>query len=137
MEKMKNQINLYLNREYFLSVATSTKLQLFYLLLPLLLLLLTFGTRFYIFIRGKRPAAYRQFDFFWFWGFLSFAVIGLFIYFSRLQELPIFSTRAISYLWIFLLLTFVGFLCGYYKIIIPGEIKKYYEAKRKAKYLKK
>jgi hypothetical protein len=79
----------------------------------------------------------RGFDSVWFWGYLSIGLVGLFIWFSRTQALPLFSTRLISYLWVLSTIIFTIGLVVYFKKEIPKQIVKYTEQKRKAKYLKK
>jgi len=134
---MKNWINTYLSNSYMLGVNTATKYELFYLVASGLLISFAGIFRLFIFIKGNRPKAYKTFDSFTFWGLLSLGIFGLFIYFSRTQELPIFSTRLISYLWIIGLVGYVGGLVYYLKKKLPSKVEKYYESKRKAKYLKR
>lgn len=113
------------------------KFERFYLYFPMILIVASLVYRLYILIKGKRPVVYKTFDSYLFWGGFSFGLVGLFLYFSRTQELPTFSTRLASYFWLILLIVYIVFLIYSYKRKIPAKISKYYEAQRKAKYLKK
>lgn len=134
---MKKWINTYFSSSYLLSETTGGKFERFYLYLPLILIVTVLIYRAYIFVKGKRPVVYKTFDSYVLWGGLSFGLAGLFIYFARTQELPTFSTRLISYLWLVLLLVYTIFLWVYLKTKLSKKIEKYFEAQRKAKYLKK
>lgn len=133
---MKSWFNLYLTQEFLLGVAVDGKYEVMYLILPLMILFVIFGFRVYIFFKKNRPTYFREFDSWFFWGTLLFSLIGLFIYFSRTQELPTFSSRLFSYFWIFCIFIYYGFLVVYWLIKIPKLKKRYYEAKRKSKYFK-
>ncbi len=134
---MKNWINTYFSSSYLLGETTGSKFERFYFYIPLILIAAAVIYRIYIFIKGKRPVVYKPFDSYVLWGGISFGLAGLFIYFARTQELPTFSTRLVSYLWVILLLAYKIFLWIYLKTKLSKKIEKYLEAQRKAKYLKK
>jgi drug/metabolite transporter (DMT)-like permease len=131
-----NSIQSYFSTSYLLAPVSGTKLELFYLIVPLLMIVIALGYRVFIMIKGKRPAAYRSFDKLWFWGALLFGLFGLFLYFARTQGLPTFSTRTISYLWFLATLGYSTYVIFYYRMTVPDQMHEYYKTKRKSKYLK-
>jgi hypothetical protein len=88
----------YLSSSYLFEIASSTKYEKVYLFLPIALILIVCTYRLYLFIKSGRPAVYKSFDRLWFWGYFSFALFGLLIWFARTQALAFFSTRFVSYL---------------------------------------
>ena len=132
-----NSIRQYLTADYLLAPVSGSKLELFYLILPVVIILGALMYRLYLFITGGRSEVYRSFDRMWFWGALSFGIFGLFVYFSRTQALPTFSTRTVSYLWLLTLLGYFTYLIFYFRTTIPDKLHDFYDKKRKSKYLSK
>jgi hypothetical protein len=132
-----NSIKGYLTTDYLFSPVSGSKLELFYLIVPAVLLLGAIGYRIYLMIRGNRSEAYRSFDRMWFWGSIIFGLFGLFLYFSRTQALPTFSTRTVSYLWLLSLLGYGTYLIFYFRSTVPDKLHDFYSKKRKSKYLGK
>ncbi len=104
--------------------------------LSVFILFAIIGYKIYLKIKGDRPKVYKKFDRIWFWGYLTTGVIGLFVWFSRTQNLPIFSTRFISYSFLLIFILFTAYLIYLFTEKTPKELNKYYEKKRKEKYLK-
>jgi hypothetical protein len=127
----------YFSWDFLYSPVSGSSYEKIYLFLSVFIITLVICYRLFLFIRGNRPLVYKKFDSIWFWGYLALGLSGLFIWFSRTQALPFFSTRLVSYLWILLLLVFSAWVIFYLKKEIPQKIVKYTEQKRKAKYLKK
>lgn len=127
----------YVTSGYLLEVASGTKYESFYLYFPIALVVGMVAWRIFLGVKGGRPVVFKRFDALWFWGYLSFALIGLLIYFSRTQGLPVLSTRLVSYIWLITILGYTGYLCFYLLKIIPGKLGDYYEKQRKKKYLAK
>jgi drug/metabolite transporter (DMT)-like permease len=130
-----NSIQTYLSTSYLMTPVSGTQLELFYLIVPTVIILAVIGFRIFLMIKGNRPKVFRDFDKLWFWGGFLFGLFGLFIYFSRTQSLPIFSTRTISYLWVLSLIAYSTFLIFNYRMSVPEKLHNYYEGKRKSKYL--
>lgn len=85
----------------------------------------------------KRSKAYAKFDRLWFWAYLSLGAVGLFIWFSITQGLPIFGSRLVTYIWLFSLVALKIYLFIYYRLVTLKDVKKYHEKRRKDKYLKR
>jgi hypothetical protein len=127
----------YFSWDFLYSPVSGSSYEKLYLFLSVFIIALTICYRIYLLIKGDRPAVLKRFDTIWFWGYLTLGLVGLFIWFSRTQALPLFSTRLISYLWVLAIIFFTIGLAVYFKKEIPKQIVKYTEQKRKAKYLKK
>lgn len=136
MTRMQRIFNTYFTTDYLFTVVTGGKYERFYLYFPLALLAITLIARAYLFIKGNRPPVLKTFDRLWFWGGIVFSFLGLFIWFSRNQSLPMFSSRIVSYAWILIMILYAGYLFYFWKKKIPAELSKYYEKKRKTKYLR-
>ena len=134
---MMNSLKTYLSTNYLASPVSGTKWELFYLIFACLIIFGAIGYRIFLRFKGSRPKAFKSFDKLWFWGAILFGLFGLFIYFSRTQGLPVFSTRMISYLWVLSVLAYSTFLIFNYRISIPEKLHNYYEGKRKSKYIGK
>lgn len=134
---MKGWLRYYLSNDYLWTSTTGSKFEKYYLFSSLVILALAIGYRIYIFARGNRPEALRTFDRYFFCGCLTIGLLGLLIWFSRSQLLPVFSTRAISYLWIIGGLAYSVFLALYWRKKVPQKLARFYENKRKSKYLSK
>lgn len=134
---MKNWFRVYFSSDYLWTPASGAKFEKYYLAVSLAILALAIFYRIYIFVRGNRPEVLKSFDRYFFWGYLTFGLLGLFVYFSRTQSLPIFSTRAISWFWILCVITHTIFLAFYWRKQVPQKLAKFYENKRKSKYLVK
>lgn len=125
----------FFNPNYIFSAASGTTYEPWYLYLSLALIISPI--LFYAFFKfSKRIAAYKAFDRYLIWGYLTLGLIGLFFWFSRNQGLPTFSIRLFSYLWLISIVGYDFFLLYYYKKRIPASITKHYEKTRKEKYLK-
>lgn len=133
---MSNFLATYFNSKYLLEAVSGTNYEKYYLYVSLTVLVSVILFRIYISIKKNRPDAYRFFDKLWFWSYLSLGLFGVFIWFSRSQLLPLFSTRLVSYAWILSNLGLLGYLVYYFLKIIPGKLTTFYEKKRKSKYLK-
>lgn len=131
-----NNFGVYFSSEYLLSIATGAKFEPFYLYFSCAIILVVLAVKIFFILRKNRIKAYKKFDSICFWGYLTEGILGLFIWFSRIQALTIFSTRLFSYLWLLSILSLTGYLAYYYLRVIPLEIDKHYEKKRKDKYLK-
>lgn len=133
---MIDKLKIFFSKDYLFSVSSGTKFENVYLYLAVFLILMAIG--FIIFVRAKssRMKIAKGFNKVWFWGYLTIGVIGLFIWFSRTQGLSIFSTRFVSYNWLLLIIIFSGYLTFLFKTKVPKEVSKYYEKKRKEKYLR-
>ena len=134
---MKNWFRVYFSSDYLWTPTSGAKFEKYYLIVSLVILALAIFYRIYIFVRGNRPTVLKSFDRYLFWGYLSFGITGLFIWFSRSQTLPMFSTRLISYLWIASGIAYTIFLAFYWHKKVPQKLSKFYENKRKSKYLAK
>jgi hypothetical protein len=134
---MNNFLNTYIKSSYLYETAAGGKYEAFYLYLSVFLLVVILAVRIYLFLKKGRAGAYKRFDQLWFWGYFSLGLAGLFIWFSRTQLLPMFSTRIVSYLWLLGILVLKGYLIFYYFRILPARVTKYYEKARKTKYLGK
>lgn len=134
---MKSFLSTYLSLNYLWTTTTGGKYEKFYLYFPIALIVAVFVYRIILFVRGNRPAVYKAFDSYMFWGYVSLALFGLWIYFVRTQGLPIFSTRLVSYLWLLSIVLYSFFLFLYFKKNLPEKLEKYTESARKARYLKK
>ena len=132
-----NSIRAYLNTDYLFKPVTGSKLELFYLIFSALLIIVAIIYRLYILFKGGRAEVYRSFDRMWFWGALVFGLFGLFLYFSRTQALPTFSTRTVSYLWLLALLGYSTYLIFYFRATVPDKLHDFYAKKRKSKYMGK
>lgn len=132
-----SKLKYFLSKGYLLEIATGTKYEIAYLVISGLLVLGVITYRIFLRIKGNRAEAMRSFDKIWFWGYLTLGLSGLFIWFSRNQALPIFSVRLLSLLWIAAVIISTAFIAYYFKTKIPKVLDKYYETKRKAKYLKR
>lgn len=133
---MMNSLKIYLSPEYLLSVTTGAKFEPFYLYFSAAIIFTALAAKLFFAIKKDRIKAYKKFDSIWFWGFLAEGFVGLFIWFSRIQALNFFSTRLFSYLWLLSIFLFAGYLIYYYIKVIPLEVDKHYEKKRKDKYLR-
>lgn len=123
------------NPEYLLAVPTLSKYEAYYLYLSIFILVVSLSLKLFFKIK-KRSEAFRDFDRFWFWGYLAIGLSGLFIWFSRSQQLPTFGTRLISYLWLGVVLVYALFLLFYYLKFVTKAIESYHEKKRKERYLR-
>lgn len=133
---MKAWFSTYISQNYLLTVISGSKFENYYLYFSIGLISLLITYRLFLFFRGNRPPIYKKFDVYWFWGYQALGISGIFIWFSRKESLPIFSTRIISYLWMMLIFGYTGFLIYYYIKKIPAKLVDFYEKKRKSKYLK-
>lgn len=134
---MRNFIAVYLSNNYLLGVVSGTRFEAYYLYVSAAIVSLAILFRLFIYVKGGRAKAYYRFDRLWFYGYSLFGLFGLFIWFSRTQALSIFSTRIVSYLWLISLLGYTIYLIYYLVRIMPEKLVKYYEKKRKKKYLGK
>jgi hypothetical protein len=82
-------------------------------------------------------AGYKSFDVQWFWGYFSLGLVGLFVYFSRDQRLPIFGTRIASYLFLTTTMFFSVYLFVYFQKVTKKHIARFVDKERKNKYLKR
>jgi len=123
------------NPEYLLAVPAVSRYEVYYLYLSVFITTVVLFLKL-LFRKGKRSEAFRSFDKFWFWGYLAIGLSGLFIWFSRNQQLPTFGTRIVSYLWLGIVLVYAVFLLFYYLRFVTKAIESYHEKKRKERYLK-
>lgn len=137
MNSFIGQMKYYLSPAYLWSTTTGSRFEVFYLIFPMVLIISATGYRIFLAIKGGRSEAYREFDSLWLWGAVGFGLMGLFIFLSRNQGLPIFSTRLISYLWVILIPFYVAYLVYYYRTNVPKKLHQFYTKKRKARYLGK
>jgi hypothetical protein len=128
----------YLTKGYLLNPVTETRFDLIYLTLSITLIIAPVILRILIKFKFKnRPKkVYQFFDKLWFWTSLSLGFIGLFIWFSRTQSLPIFGTRLASYIFLIAIPISAGLIFWYFKAKIPQKLVTHYEKSRKKKYLK-
>lgn len=134
---MKDKVRYYLSQDYLWTSTTGAKFEKYYLFASTFLLVIAVIYRIFIFIRGNRPEVLKSFDRYVFWGLLCNSILGLFICFSRMQSLPIFSYRAISWAWVIGTIAYFIFLIIYWYKKVPQKLSKFYENKRKSKYLTK
>ncbi|MDD3481110.1 MAG: hypothetical protein PHW75_02720 [Patescibacteria group bacterium] len=128
-------MNTYLSSDYLFEIASGTTYQEYYLYVAFALIALPIILKVYFTIRNER-APYKSFDRLWFWGYLMIGVLGLFIWFSRDQGLPLFGTRLASYAWLSTIFIYLGYLLYYYKKKVTKDVVRHYEKSRKEKYLK-
>jgi len=131
-----NRMTSFFNSEYLLVVPSSSKYEIFFLGLALTILLVVITARTFFFFK-KRSEAYLDFDKRWFWGYLIIAFWGLFVWFSRDQELPTFGTRLASYSWLAIIFFYLAYLVFYYKKEVKKSIRSHHDKERKEKYLKR
>jgi len=131
-----NRIKMIFSPDYFLAVPKVSTFEIYYLYLSLFIIVSVIFCKFF-FVVKKRSSVYKKFDKRWFWGYLDLGMLGVFLWFSRNQELPIFGTRLASYLWLLVLFLYLGYLLYYFKKKAKPAIIKYQEKKRKEKYLKR
>jgi hypothetical protein len=122
---------------YWLNTNSGTKYEVAYLAFACLVVLLAFGFRLYIFIKKNRVPLLKKYDRIWVWGGVTFALWFLFIWFSRTQALPIFSTRVIMVISLLVFFSSAGWFFFYSKKKAKALTKEFYTAKRKQKYLAK
>lgn len=132
------KLNYFFSKAYLFTTIQSSKYESLYLYLSLLLILAPIAIKIFLRVTKKNhpKEIYKTLDSLWFWISFSLGLAGLFVWFSRTQLLPIFSTRFISYLWILLIFVGAGAIFYYYKKNIPGLIEKYYKTTRKKRYLR-
>lgn len=132
-----NKIKYFFSPEYLFATNSQTKFQLVYLLISLGMIVVVIVARIAL-ARGKEtPKVLKGFYKLWTWGYILIGITGLFVWFSRTQALPVFSTRIISYIWILILVAFSGYVLWYGRTQLERGLTKYHEQQRKAKYLKK
>lgn len=132
------KISFFFSKEYLFATIQNSRFENLYLYLSLLLIVapIILKIALAIWFKGRPKKIYKTFDSIWFWGFWTLGILGLFVWFSRTQLLPIFSTRFVSYLWLLLISVMAIWLFIYYKKRIPNLSEKYYKAARKKRYLK-
>lgn len=131
-----NRIKIFFSNDYLFTATTNTKFELFYLYFSIFILLMVIGYKMYLKFKGSRAKFYKKFDRMWFWGYLTLGISGLFIWFSRTQNLPMFSTRFVSYTYLLLVIFFTLYIVYLFSTKAPQELNIYYEKKRKEKYFK-
>lgn len=131
-----NRLSSFFNPDYLFATPTESTYEPYYLYLALFILILVLGLR--VFFRfSSRSKVYLGFDRRWFYGYLALALSGVFLWFSRNQQLPTFGTRIFSYIWIALIFGYSFYLFFYYKKTLTKKLISYHEKKRKEKYLKR
>lgn len=133
---MNKLFNVYFKSDYLLRVAPETKYEPYFLYSAITVMILAIGIKLFFKFRG-RSKAYVSFDRLWFWGYIVLSVVGLFVWFSRNQGLPIFGTRLASYLWLKSLFIYGVVLYFYYIKKARKDVLAHFNKERKAKYLKK
>lgn len=121
--------------EYLLAVPETSKYEAYFLYLSLLVVVVALVLKIY-FVLKKRSKAFQSFDRLWFWGYLTIGFLGLFVWFSRNQQLPMLGARIISYFWFNTIWLYGLFLLYYYKKHAKRMATAHYEKARKEKYLK-
>ncbi|MDD3679158.1 MAG: hypothetical protein PHT36_02865 [Patescibacteria group bacterium] len=132
-----NKIVSFFDPKYLMAVPVESSFHFLFLTLPAVAVLSPVLLKIFFRFFKKRHGGYEEFDKLWFWGYETIGLIGLFIFFSRDQRLPIFGTRIASYLVIIAMLIFSSFLFFYFRKFTKKEISYYLEKKRKEKYLKR
>lgn len=135
---MKNLLNRYFTAEYLWAPITEARYDKFYLGFSIVLIVLPLLAKVVLTLKFKnRPKkVYGTFDKIWFWTSLSLGFIGVFIWFSRVQSLPMFGTHLASYIYLFSIPVSAGLIFWYFKAKIPERLTTHYEKARKQKYLK-
>lgn len=131
-----NRIKDIFNPDYFLAVPTESRYEIYFLYLSIAILVAVIGAKIYLRL-NKRPKAYLELDRRWFWGYLIISLLGMFVWFSRSQELPTFGTRLATYVWFNTIWIYTLYLYFYYKRTFIKDLASYHEKKRKEKYLKR
>lgn len=132
------KINYFLSKDFLFTTIQNPKYENLYLYLSLLLIIvpIVFKIVLAIWYKDRPKKIYKTFDSIWFWGFWTLGFLGLFVWFSRTQLLPIFSTRFVSYLWLLMIPVLKLWLFLHYRKQIPKLAENYYKNTRKKRYLK-
>jgi amino acid transporter len=131
---MNSFLTKFFNWDYLSEIPVGALYETYFLYLVILTAAIPIAIKIFFKIQ-KRSKAYQKFDRQWLWGYISLALVGLFIWFSITQQLPTFGSRLMVYIWIFALILFKIYLLIYYRRVVVGEVKNYHEKKRKEKYL--
>lgn len=126
----------HLSAEYLLGISSNMTFQRGLLALALMVMLLPIFLKVFLVIK-KRSKAYQKFDRLWFWGLLTLGLVGTFVWFSVTQGLPTLGSRMVVYLWGLITAGYGIFIFIYYKKVVVSDVAKFYEKKRKEKYLKR
>jgi hypothetical protein len=133
---MMNKLRTFLNPDYVFAVPQDSTYEVYFLYISILVILVVLFLK--IFFRfKKRSSVYSGFDRLWFWGYFILGLTGVFLWFSRNQQLPTFGTRFATYLWLNSLWIYALFIFYYYKKYVTKAVISHHEKKRKEKYLKR
>lgn len=118
--------------------STNEELKYWYIYLPFFGLFVFLGFLVsYLLKRQENYKAKKAFQKQFFWIYTSLGLLGLISVFARSQNLPIFGSRAITFLILAVFALSNIWLLYYYEVKTKKEIMKFQNKKRKEKWLKK
>ncbi|RJO60926.1 hypothetical protein C4544_04110 [candidate division WS5 bacterium] len=124
------------DQNYLLS--TNEELKYWYIYLPFFGLFVFLGLLVsYLLKRQDSYKAKKAFQKQFFWTYVTFGILGMISVFARSQDLPIFGSRAITFVILILFLLVNLWLLYYYQIKTKKELIKFQNKKRKEKWLRK
>lgn len=132
---MLNKLKSKFTSDFLLSPLGNTKFDNWYLVFGIMLFVAPFVLKIYLKTNPRPRAVYGTVDRVWFWGFLTSAVLTVFVWFARVQRLPLFGTRLASYLVLLIMLPVGLYVLWFYKKRLPALLNKHYEVTRKKKYI--
>lgn len=123
--------------QYFFGAAENFSFGKLYLVFYLAVIFLAVGSIFFFRYRLKKNAVTRSFIKKVFWGNLVLGLVGLFLIFSRDQDLPIFSMRVLGFLNIALFISYNIYLFVHFKRILTKKLFEEKNRERIEKWLPK